>query len=433
MTAVTMGLLLGTPAGLERLAPVGAVALFLLLIWDLRLVVPILLVSLPFGPKFAFEFGNLYLSTGILLIAYLAWALRIPVREGGLSFKSGPILVALLAMMVAFVISSLQSYDRLLSEIPVFMRFFQFLLYTGIFVMVRQMEFSRAQIRNLIIFMLMVGLAQGAYGAYQWWSRPGYFVVGTFDEQHNLFASYVTFIAVIMVGISMEARRLPVAIGFLAAAGLLVYSIVFSFSRTGYISLLVSFALFAFLPIGKVKRIVVPAVTGALAAGILVAVPASVSERMRDIYTTAAGSYVTLSFKYRQIMWREAYEDWKSSPVFGQGAWAYGMRDNFFVKAGAEAGLVGLVTYLVLLYFILRSSWRIVKSPPADAFMRGYAVGFFPAAVGGLIVFNLAGDSMSIHRFMGVFWIALALMLQYCAHGSCGRGASGKNLSETTS
>ena len=419
LAALSVGLLLGTSSGRAFLAPVGGIALFVLLVWDIRLVVPVLLVSLPFGPKFAFDFGNLYLSTGILLIAYLAWAVRIPAGGGGFTFRTGPILWAVLAFMTAFVISSLQSYDRLTADVPHFMKFVQFLLYTGIFVLVYQMEFSRTQIKRLLIFMLLVGLAQGAYGAVQWITDPGYFVVGTFDQQHNLYASYVIFITLLFIGVALAAGRASVLIGAMAAAGIIIYSIIFSYSRTGYVSLLVATLFFMFLPIGRIRKLAVSAVSGLLVVSVLVMVPASVSERMREIYTTAAGTYITLSFKIRMMMWKEAFEDWKSTPIFGQGAWAYGMRDNFFVKAGAEAGLVGLTTYLVLLYFLMRTSWRLVKSPPADDFMRGIVTGLFPA-LGAIIVFNMAGDSMSIHRFMGVFWIALALTLQYCS-GEGGR------------
>jgi O-antigen ligase len=413
MISVGAGLLLGTRAGREIAVPLGVVALFLLLVWDLRLVVPVLLVMLPFGPKFPMAFGNLYLSTAVLIAAYLAWAVRLPASRKGLELRYNDVLLGVAFMAAAFAISSLQNYQFLISDRTALLRFIQFLIYTGIFVMVFQMELSRSVIKFLLVLMILAGIAQGMLGAAQWMLRPGLYVTGTFDGEHNLFAAYAAFTVVLLTGVALETRRRSLTILSLAAIAIMLFAIVFSFSRTAYVSLAVSFLVFAFLPIGRTKRIVVPLTAAGAAIAGLVIVPASVTERMRDILRTATGEYIALSFRYRLRMWRIALEDFLESPILGKGAWTYKLRDNFFVKVGAEVGIVGLVAFLVLIYLILRASWRHIADPPDDGFVRGIVVGFFPAAVGSLIVFNLAGDFLSVHRFIGVFWIGLALILRY--------------------
>ncbi len=423
LAALVTGLLFGTRQGLGLVAPAGGVLLFLLLFWDLRLVVPLLIVMLPFGPKFEMGFGNLYLSTGVIMIAYLAWALRLPVLRDALWFKYDRVVLGVLALMGAFVLSSLQNYTFLFSDSTALLKFIQFLLYTGLFVMVYQMDFSRSDIRRLFILIVVTGAMQGLVGALQWRMNPGLYVAGTFDNEHNLFASYAAFIAILLLGVTLESRRAPVRLAAAFAVGVTVYSIIFSFSRTAYISMLVSFLLFAILPISRAKRVAIPVAAVAAAAGALIIVPASVVDRVRNIMETATGRFVALSFQYRLESWREALEDFTESPLLGKGAWAYELRDNFFVKVGAEAGILGLGAFLLLVFYILRDSWRNVADPPRDDFMRGIAVGFFPAAVGSLIVFNLAGDFLGVHRFIGVFWIGLALMLRYrSARGNVGHG-----------
>jgi O-antigen ligase len=414
---LAVGLLLGTRQGLGLVGAVGAVVLFLILVWDLRFVVPLLAVMLPFGPRFEMGFGNLYLSTAILLIAYLAWAVRTPALREGLVFKYDAVVLGVIALMGAFVLSSLQNYAILLSEKTAMLKFIQFLLYTGLFVMVYQMDFARRDIRRLFILILVAGFFEGLVGAMQWVTRPGLYVAGTFDNEHNLYASYAAFMAVVFLGVTLESRRAVVRLAGVLALAVILYSIVFSFSRTAYISLLTSLLMFAFLPVSRAKRMGVPAAGLAAAAGVILIVPASVADRMRNIMETATGQYVALSYRYRVIMWKQALKDFTESPLLGKGAWAYELRDNFFVKAGAEAGIVGLGTFLILVFFILRALRRSAAYPFGDDFMRGVAVGFFPAAFGSLVVFNLAGDFLAVHRFIGVFWIGLALLLRYTSAG----------------
>jgi putative inorganic carbon (HCO3(-)) transporter len=411
--SVALGLMLTTTAGHGLIGPVGSAVLFVLLLWDIRLVVPLLIVMLPFGPKYQMSFGNLYVSTVILVIAYAAWAVRMPVARRGFSLRVNGVLLWALALIVTFALSSLQSYAHLIQDRSAFLKFIQFLLYTGIVVMVYQMDFSRSQIKYLLVAVLLTGVAEGIIGSVQWITRPGFYVHGTIDYGHNLFAAYVTFTLLLMLGVVIETRRWAVRLAGIGALAVMMYSLVFAFSRTAYVSLAVSFATFAVVPMSRVKRIVVPAVALATAAIIVTAVPLSVLQRMEDVVNTATGESVALSYKYRTMLWRDALGHFLESPLIGQGAWAYGLQDNFFVKAGAEAGLLGLGSFLILIWVILRASRKVAAARPRDDVVRGVTVGLLPAAVGTLIVFNLAGDFMTTTRSIGVFWIALALLLRY--------------------
>jgi len=169
------------------------------------------------------------------------------------------------------------------------------------------------------------------------------------------------------------------------------------------------------MPLSRAKRAIVPAACLVVLLVTLAIVPLPVVQRMEDILHTASGEVVALSFKFRLMLWKVALRGFLDSPVIGQGPGAYVIEDNFFVKAAAEAGLVGLVAFLALIWFILRDTWRVARVHLKDDFMRGVAVGFVPAAFGALVVFNLAGDFMGVTRFVGMFWISLALLLRYAA------------------
>jgi O-antigen ligase len=310
------------------------------------------------------------------------------------------------------VFSSLQTVAYFLSDGSLIMKFIQFILYSGIFALVYQMDFSRSAIKHLFVLMLVVGALEGCVGALQWARGPGIYVIGTLGG-HNVFSSYMALMTLLVAGVALEARRSAVRLAAIAAIVIMVYSIIFSFSRMAYVSLLVSFLTFGLMPIARRKRVAIPAATVVATAITLAIVPISVLERMRGILLTATGKQTVLSFRFRLEMWRDAFGDFMANPIFGTGTSETALKDNFFVKAAAETGLLGLGSFLVLIYLVLRASWRSVADPPRDDFMRGIMVGFFPAAVGALIVFNLAGDFITINRFIGVFWIALALILRY--------------------
>jgi O-antigen ligase len=271
--------------------------------------------------------------------------------------------------------------------------------------------------------MLAVGTLEACIGALQWIKGPAVYVIGTLGG-HNVFSAYMTFIMLLMVGVTLETRRADVRLAGVAATAVMLYSIIFTFSRMAYISLLVSFLAFGLMPISRRKRIAIPAASVAITLVTLALVPVSVLERMRGILHTATGQQLALSFKFRLAMWRNALADFASSPIIGTGSSGAPLKDNFFAKAASEAGILGLGALLVLIYLILRASWRSIAEAPQDDFMRGIVVGFFPAAIGTLIVFNLAGDFITLNKFIGVFWIVLALIMRYRDAASTARPAS---------
>jgi len=359
------------------------------------------------------SFGNLYLATVVLIIAFVAWVARMPARRDAFCLRYNGVVLALATMTVLFILYYVRNYEALLGSSPDLMRSAQYIMYTVLFVLVYQMDLSRRAIRNLFILILVSGAVQGLIGDMQWMTNPGFFVIGMMG-QHNIFAAYMILVTLLAVGVAVETRSRAVRLACLVGAGITVCGLAFSFSRTGYIALAVSVLTFACLPIARLKRAAVPLAAIVAMALTAALVPDAVRDRLRDILETATGERVTLSFKFRLEIWRTAWTEFASNPIFGN-ATAGGLKDNFFVKAAVETGLLGLGAFVALIYLALRASWRNIKHPPEDAFMRGIMIGFLPAAVSSLVVFNLAGDFIAMHGYIGVFWIALALVLRYPA------------------
>jgi hypothetical protein len=313
--SVIVGFLSGSPAGPRVSAYLAGILLFVALVWDIRLVVPVLIFSLPFGPRFQMSAGNLYLSTVIVIIAYAAWLIRSPLSREGFSLAVNPVIYGVLALMAAFLVSALQNVSVLLSDRAASLRFIQFYLYAGLFILIWQMNFKRDHIKMLLSLVIAAGIIEGILGGWQWLKVPGMYVFGTFDGEHNNFSCYVTFTSVLLLGVALRARRPLLRVACLAAIAISLYSIVFSFSRTAYISLGISLIAFLFMPLGRLKKMILIIVSSVGTLAVWLFIPVSVAYRALDIYSTFTGGEMALSFTHRVEMWRDSWtiRSWASA------------------------------------------------------------------------------------------------------------------------
>ncbi len=410
-------ILLGCACGMAwrmLLATLGGISLFVTLVWDIRIVVPILILLLPLGPRFAMSFGNLYLSTAILIITYAAWMWRNPLLAKPYAIYLNRVVIAIAVFLGVLLVSSMQNLPYLLANKPNLMRFAQLFLYAGFFALVLQMSFTRRDIKMLLSLVLVAGFVEAIVALVRWRMSFGFFVHGTFEGGHSDFAVYAIMIAMLLVGVLLETKNLAVAIASFGAFGIMLFAIIFSFSRGGYVALAVSFVFLLAMPFKRSRRI---ALAGVFAVAILLFLllgPVHILDRFKDIIGTLTITAFPISLVRRMGMWREALADFAGNPILGKGTWSYSLQDNFFIKVLGESGIVGLGAFVGLLVTILREEWRAIRAGTEDDFVRGLAMGLLPATVGCLLVFELSGDFFLAHRFMGSFWVVLALTLKYC-------------------
>lgn len=395
------------------LVALAGLAFFLLLVADLRLVVPLLIPLLPFGPKFPMSFGNLYLATIVVMITLAAWVWRAPLLGRPLSLPRNRITDGLVFFLAALLVSSMQNITFLLGNTLYLLRFVQLFLYVGLFFVFLQMSFSQRQTRMLLAFILAAGIAQGALGAWQWFSGPGFYVYGTFDYAHSSYAVYLVFIILLVLGVGIESRSRPVIAGSILATAVMVYPLAFSFSRGGYVAFVGSIVALFLMPFDKKRKAILVSSIAGLVLVVITVMPPDVVGRAQTIISNLTGRDVGISFSGRLGMWGIALADFARSPLVGAGTWRYGLRDNFFMKVIGEAGLIGLTTFVWLLYVILRCELRMFRAGIKDDFIRGITLGLFPATIGCLVIADFSIDLFLTHRFMGTFWLVLALMINY--------------------
>jgi O-antigen ligase len=413
---IALSVMAGIAAGMGwsgLLAMAALLVLFLVLVRDIRLVGPLLIVVLPFGPRFAMSFGNLYLTTVVLIVALAAWIWRNPLLSSPFSFPLNPVLVGLVFFASVLGVSALQAIPYFVGNTAMLLRLIQFFLYTALFAMILQMDFSRQEIRRLVILALVVGVSEGLVGVGQWLARPGFYLSGTFDDQHNFFGIFCVFVMLLLIGVILETKSAKVGAICLAGLSAMVFSVVFSFSRGGYSALAAGIPVFFFTPVRPRRKAVLAVGAVVLAALIYTVVPQYIRERAYSIFLNVTGNQVGISFSQRLVMWKQAIASFLENPILGRGTGSSSLMDNFYFKVLADAGILGFGAFVGLLYIILREEWRMIARGTDDDLIRGITIGIFPASVACLVIYNLTGDFFGVHRFMGLFWILLALLIRY--------------------
>jgi O-antigen ligase len=82
---------------------------------------------------------------------------------------------------------------------------------------------------------------------------------------------------------------------------------------------------------------------------------------------------------------------------------------NSFLQMAGEVGLLGLGTFLIFLFFVLRESWRAFKRI-GQPFLKAFSIAVF-AAIIAYLVNGLTETSLYHSRLVVIFWFLIGLAL----------------------
>jgi O-antigen ligase len=277
-----------------------------------------------------------------------------------------------------------------LSFVPLATRieFFKWLTLTGLFLFFLNWKpFNRNIINHLILIIMLVGIAESLYGMLEFFSGHRHIlnlnmqasaVTGTFINR-NYFAGYLLMVIPLSIGYffshealqrsrfwgwrhrlsSLDGKTLLIAFGII----LMILGLLFSASRMGIISLLLSFSLISFLfrESQKGQRF---SKTTVLIFGLalLWAVWIGIDAVISRFFTTSE------SFKERWMFWVNTFQIFKDFPLFGSGLGTFvhifpmyrsfhirGLvthAENDFLQLLSEVGLIGTGLLLILFLFL---------------------------------------------------------------------------------
>jgi len=190
-------------------------------------------------------------------------------------------------------------------------------------------------------------------------------------------------------------------------------SLLFSYSRGGYISFLLG-AIIIIMKFKHRKKLIFPLLL-AISIG-LMNLPKSVEERFNSI--DAEEEERDESAQSRFVFWAIAFDKFLERPVFGYGY--HTAQDkrinphemdthNYYVKMLVERGLVGFVTFLVLLRIFWNLAKRNIRRENNDQLQYGLILGML-GAIPALTLGNMFGDRFSHYPISTALWVFIALI-----------------------
>ncbi|HZX75820.1 O-antigen ligase family protein, partial [Lysobacter sp.] len=232
----------------------------------------------------------------------------------------------------------------------------------------------------------------------------------------NEFAAFCVTVAVVLFALLLACRVSRVwKIMLLGGIGCMVVGVLYAYSRTAYISLIMGMVVVVMAWRGRMK-LILPLL---LAVFVLpVVLPKSVVERFDS--TTVEEGKRDESTELRIEYWRIAWANFVRNPVVGTGYHTFHHREinpygrdthNLYIRMLSEGGVLGAVALLGILIAVLRTALRELTQARSGTWRYALALGLMGAWV-SMIISNLFGDRFTYYPVVAYFWAFVALVVK---------------------
>jgi O-antigen ligase len=250
-----------------------------------------------------------------------------------------------------------------------------------------------------------------------WHYNDGLRISGTFSLLGaNEYAAFCVTMAIVLFALLLAAKFSWRWRALLAAGiGCVVLGVLWSYSRTAYVALMLGSVAVILLWRARWKMIV-PLIAAALLLPALL--PKSVVERFDS--TTIAEGQRDESTEMRFEFWEIAWNNFAEHPLFGSGYHTFHHSEinplgkdthNFFMRELTEKGLFGAMITFGMFLAMLRASWRTLRNSPPGGMAYALGLGMVGAWL-ALVIGNCFGDRFTYYPVIGYFWAYLGLMLK---------------------
>lgn len=360
----------------------------------------------------------------LFIVFFLVWIYKWIIENKHRDIRTTPIDGALILFYGVSIILLLVNTIDMRIGIEGFRSVVQHTLWYFITSQLLKDKFNDRKLHKLLV---LVGIIISIHGIYQYiikvemppnWvdsvetgiSTRVYSIIGS----PNILGSFMTLLIPMCFALFFAEKKPVTKTIFLFSAGLMMLCLVFTYSRGAWLGFLA--AMFVYI-IMKDKRLIVPAIVVLLL--VIVFVP-SISSRL--LYMISP-EYLESSLRGgRLVRWIEGLEIVKARPFVGVGHGMFGgavamnneirdtfYMDNYYLKTAVEMGIIGLVSFLILMYQVaiwnLRASIRIV-----EPYYKELAAGAFAGLV-GVIVHNFVENVFEVPTMVAYFWVVCAIVM----------------------
>ena len=355
----------------------------------------------------------------LLLVVAFSWLAKTAVnKELGLTLKT-PLNRPILAYVAATAIATLIGY--MTGTVAGYGGVFYVLKYIEYFIvyyMVVNNLVDRRQAWRLVTAAFLTAVIVSLIGLTQ--IPSGQRVSAPFEGkagEPNTFGGYLLLLIAVAGGIALETTRLRTRAIYLGLAGMMSIPFMFTLSRTSYVGAIPAVATMAVL--SSRRRLMIGGLIVALVASpaVMTLFPDSVMKRVHYTFEPERGQPTVRvgavgldpSTSARLISVKQAFEGFTHRPIFGYGVTGFAFMDQQFARTLVETGIVGLATFLALVWAVLKAgvtSYRALTVPEE----RGLALGFVAGTV-GLLGHALGANTFIIVRIMEPYWFFAAVVV----------------------
>jgi hypothetical protein len=405
----------------------GGIIIFIVCLVSTDAALYILIFSMLLGPEFAVgPRGHGPLGRGItlrmsdlmLLVIGFSWLAKMAInKQFGLFRKTPlnqPIAYYTIICLASTLIGALFGRVNLKTGFFFVLKYFE---YTFVFFMVANHLHDREQLKKYLGVMLLTCAICSFIGILQ--ISEGIRLSLPFEGERgepNTFGGYLTFIICITAGLLLNTNsfRCRILCGILIC--LFITPLFYTLSRSSYIALTLGVCSFVWL---SEKRRWVLATLIILGISLVIFAPERVKDRVaytftqgkdRDDVEEVMGVKLDTSTSERLSSWKNVTRDWVQHPLMGFGVTGYGFLDGQYFRVLIETGLLGLFTFIFLLFRIFHQV-HLVFSTTTDPFDRGLCMGFLAGFI-SLLFQAIGANTFTIVRIMESFWFAAGMVIR---------------------
>jgi hypothetical protein len=222
---------------------------------------------------------------------------------------------------------------------------------------------------------------------------------------------------------------------WLVIAGLQIFVLFLSVTRIELLSIPFGLAVMAIMK-GKVKQTLALIIILAVLAGLMM--PSSLKDRFSIIFKQETIETITdaatgikrvdinntlamqqlmpsdydLSALTRLYFWINAFDVFKTYPVFGAGQSALGdVVDNNYLRVLGENGLVGFAVFIMLIYHIWKNCVKVYNNEAMSKEFRDYAL-FVLVMLANMLIIALMADVFEMSKIAFLFWLLVGVFFK---------------------
>ncbi len=353
----------------------------------------------------------------LLVVIGISWLAKMSVKkELGLFLKTPlnkPIAFYIIVCLLATLFAAFDGRVNFRTGFLFVLKYFQYMI---IYFMVANHLESRKQARNYLWALLITCAIVSIIGIIQ--IPGGGRVSAPFEGdsgEPNTFGGYLVFMISVTVGLWLTSDSFRDQCIYSGLALLFAIPLIYTQSRSSYLAIVP--AMLAFVWLSEKRHWVAMAI---LLVGVSLPIIAPHPAKERVVYTFTQGKTqkdvvevggirLDTSLSARIRSWKSAAKDWAKHPVLGYGVTGYKFVDAQYVRVITETGLLGLVTFALLITVVFRLAHHVAKEA-VEPFHKGLTIGFLAGFI-GLLYHGIGANTFIIVRIMEPFWFVTAMVI----------------------